>query len=545
MLACTHPSRVASMSLSVRVAEEMDAVLGQEIGYRVPFENCTSDRTVLKFLTESVLVREAMVDPLLKKYRVVIIDEAHVLTQETEVLCCSIMENALKQRPEMKLIVMSSGHDAASFRIHFAKSVLMKVTDNTSAVGIYYAPHPVESYVGPAIETTIDIHMWEPSGSILVFLTSQADVQYACWKLSKKLDKLRNMPEDIDIGPVEIVPIYAALSLEMQRKIFEPPQVIWKVGAPQVRKIFVSTGVAEASLPINGIVYVIDSGLSYRKVCTTPTWAEKRCLAPIPMARAKQRAALAGGTQSGRCYRLYTQQDFNHLPQHIYPESDRRNLGNTVLILKNLGVSNLKKGFLHPPPVRQSFEAALKGLSYLGALDENGNLSALGYTMCEFPVDVQMANMILASVSFSCSNEILSIAAMLLVPYCFIRPMEAVRAADEAKEQFMHGDGDHITLLNVYNDYLQSGQDTEWCKENYVNIEVMKSAQRIREQLACLMTRFSLKQCSPMTMCPWYYNNIKMSILSGYFMQVAHKESSGLYRMVKDNQNISRRFHEE
>ncbi|KAM3412472.1 hypothetical protein ACQJBY_003903 [Aegilops geniculata] len=533
VVACALPSRASTMLICQRVAEEMDVTAGQEVGYHVPFEDFTSEKTALKFLTDDMLLREATKDPLLSKYTTVVLGDAHELTLSTSVLC-TVLKNALKKRPEMKLVVTSVMQEEATFQYHFTTAFNMKVPVTIYPVEIHCQSVPVHGYVDVAVDFALEIHSREPPGAILIFLSAQSEVEYACWEMRKKLDESRD-----PVGPVNIVPIYSALPFEMQQEIFQPPPVIWKVGAPTARKIFVSTGVAEAALTLEDIAYVIDSGLSYEKFYDAATWAEKYILTPIPIARANQRADLAGRSQYGRCYRLYTQWDFEHLPQQVYPESSRRNLGNTVLMLKKLGISNLKQGFIDViAPTAGSLEVALTGLRFLGALDANDKLLPLGEIMSEFPLDVQMTKMIIASVKLNCSNEIISISAMLSVPSCFLRPVEAVQTADAAKRRFCHMDGDHLTLLNVYNEYMHNNQDPQWCQENFVKFEVMKSAHNIREQLAGMMTRLNLKLSSPVLDSPFCNNNIKLAMLSGYFMQVAHRERSRLYRTIKANEEL-------
>ncbi|KAL0459794.1 UNVERIFIED_CONTAM: putative pre-splicing factor ATP-dependent RNA helicase DEAH3 [Sesamum latifolium] len=190
------------------------------------------------------------------------------------------------------------------------------------------------------------------------------------------------------------------------------------------------------------------------------------------------------------------------------------------------------------PPAPETLMRALEVLNYLGALDDDGNLTKLGEIMSEFPLDPQMAKMLVVSPEFNCSNEILSISAMLSVPNCFVRPREAQKAADEAKARFGHIDGDHLTLLNVYHAYKQNKEDPQWCYENFINHRALKSADNVRQQLARIMARFNLKLCSTDFNSRDYYVNIRKAMLAGYFMQVAHLERTGHYLTVKDNQVV-------
>ena len=262
-------------------------------------------------------------------------------------------------------------------------------------------------------------------------------------------------------------------------------------------------------------------------------------MSPISKASAHQRAGRAGRTQPGKCFRLYTEKSFNDdLQPQTYPEILRSNLANTVLTLKKLGIDDLVHFDFMDPPAPETLMRALEVLNYLGALDDDGNLTPLGETMSEFPLDPQMSKMLVISPKYNCSNEILSISAMLSVPNCFLRPREAQKAADEAKARFGHIDGDHLTLLNVYHAYKQNNEDPQWCYENFINARALKSADNVRQQLVRIMTRFNLKMCSTDFNSREYYVNIRKAMLAGYFMQVAHLERTGHYLTVKDNQVV-------
>ncbi|CAA6663655.1 unnamed protein product [Spirodela intermedia] len=499
MVACTQPRRVAAMSVSRRVAEEMDVTIGEEVGYSIRFEDCSSNKTMLKYLTDGMLLREAMADPLLERYKVIILDEAHERTLATDVLF-GLLKEVLKNRPDMKLVVMSATLEAEKFQGYFSGAPLMKVPGRLHPVEIFYTQEPERDYLEAGIRTVVQIHMCEPA----------EEIEDACRKITKEVNNLGDQ-----VGPVKV------------QKIFEPAPAPLKEGGPPGRKIVVSTNVAETSLTIDGIVYVIDPGFSKQKVYN-PGYAS-----------AHQRAGRAGRTQPGKCFRLYTEKSFhNDLQPQTYPEILRSNLANTVLTLKKLGIDDLVHFDFMDPPAPETLMRALEVLNYLGALDDEGNLTKLGEIMSEFPLDPQMSKMLVVSPEFNCSNEILSISAMLSVPNCFLRPREAQKAADEAKARFGHSNGDHLTLLNVYHAYKQNNEDPSWCYENFVNQRAMKTADNIRQQLVRIMARFNLKLCSTDFNSRDYYTNIRKSMLSGYFMQVAHLERTGHYLTAKDNQVV-------
>ncbi|XP_011002735.1 PREDICTED: probable pre-mRNA-splicing factor ATP-dependent RNA helicase [Populus euphratica] len=533
MIACTQPRRVAAMSVSRRVAEEMDVTIGEEVGYSIRFEDCSSARTVLKYLTDGMLLREAMTDPLLERYKVIILDEAHERTLSTDVLF-GLLKEVLKNRPDLKLVVMSATLEAEKFQGYFGEAPLMKVPGRLHPVEIFYTQEPERDYLEAAIRTVVQIHLCEPHGDILVFLTGEEEIEDACRKITKEIGNLGDQ-----VGPVKIVPLYSTLPPAMQQKIFEPAPPPLQEGGPSGRKIVVSTNIAETSLTIDGIVYVIDPGFSKQKVYNPRVRVESLLVSPISKASAHQRSGRAGRTQPGKCFRLYTEKSFNQdLQPQTFPEILRSNLANTVLTLKKLGIDDLVHFDFMDPPAPETLMRALEVLNYLGALDDEGNMTKLGEIMSEFPLDPQLSKMLVVSPEFNCSNEILSISAMLSVPNCFVRPREAQKAADEAKARFGHIDGDHLTLLNVYHAYKQNNEDPSWCYENFVNHRALKAADNVRQQLVRIMARFNLKLCSTDFNSRDYYINIRKAILAGYFMQVAHLERSGHYLTVKDNQVV-------
>ncbi|KAJ0979962.1 hypothetical protein J5N97_015436 [Dioscorea zingiberensis] len=532
-VACTQPRRVAAMSVSRRVAEEMDVTIGEEVGYTIRFEDCSSQKTVLKYLTDGMLLREAMADPLLERYKVIILDEAHERTLATDVLF-GLLKEVLRKRSDLKLVVMSATLEAEKFQDYFNGATLMKVPGRLHPVEILYTSEPEVDYLEAAIRTVVQIHMSEPPGDILLFLTGEEEIEDACRKIRKEINDLGDQ-----FGPVKAVPLYSSLPPAMQQKIFEPAPAPLRVGGLPGRKIVVSTNIAETSLTIDGIVYVIDPGFSKQKVYNPQVRVESLLVTPISKASAHQRSGRAGRTRPGKCFRLYTEKSFSiDLEPQTYPEIQRSNLANTVLILKKLGIDDLVHFDFMDPPAPDTLIRALEVLNYLGALDDDGNLTKLGEIMSEFPLDPQMSKMLIVSPGFNCSHEILTISAMLSAPPCFNRPKDAQKAADDAKARFSHIDGDHLTLLNVYHAYKQNNEDTSWCFDNFINPRAMKTAVNVRQQLVRIMARLNLKLCSPNFNSRAYFINIRKALLSGYFMQVAHLENKGDYMTVKDNQSV-------
>merc|ERR1739838_544562 len=417
----TQPRRVAAMSVAQRVSEEMDVSLGQEVGYSIRFEDCSGPKTLLKYMTDGMLLREAMSEPMLDNYQVILLDEAHERTLATDILM-GVLKTVVNHRPDLKLVIMSATLDAGKFQHYFDNAPLMNVPGRTHPVEIFYTPEPERDYLEAAIRTVVQIHMCEETdGDMLLFLTGQEEIEEACKRLKREIDNLG--PE---VGDMKCIPLYSTLPPNLQQRIFEPAPPKKSNGAIG-RKLVVSTNIAETSLTIDGVVFVIDPGFSKQKVYNPRIRVESLLVSPISKASAQQRSGRAGRTKAGKCFRLYTEKAYkNDMQDNTYPEILMR---------------------------------ALELLNYLAALDDDGNLTELGAIMAEFPLDPQLAKMLIASCEYNCSNEILSVTAMLSVPQCFVRPNEAKKAADDSKLRFAHIDGDHLTLLNVYHAFKQNMED--------------------------------------------------------------------------------------
>lgn len=305
------------------------------------------------------------------------------------------------------------------------------------------------------------------------------------------------------------------------------------------RKVIISTNIAETSLTIDGVVYVIDPGLSKQKVYNPRTREESLLIAAISKASAQQRAGRAGRTKPGKCFRLYPKRYFaNEMRDQTIPEILRSKLDSITLNLIKLGITDLVHFDFMDPPAPETLMRSLELLNYLGAVDDEGSLTEIGSMMAEFPLDPELSKMLLTSCDFRCSNEILSITAMLSVPQCFVRPSDQQKAADDAKIKFTHEFGDHLTLLNVYHAFKKSNDSNEWCFDNFINYRTMKSADNVRLQLERTMDRLQMKKNSTDFSSREYYNNIRKALVTGFFMQVAHRERAGHYLTIKDNQEV-------
>ncbi|KAJ1372355.1 putative pre-mRNA-splicing factor ATP-dependent RNA helicase mog-5 [Parelaphostrongylus tenuis] len=364
-IGCTQPRRVAAMSVAKRVAEEFGAKLGQEVGYTIRFEDCTSQDTIIKYMTDGMLLRECLVDPDLMSYSLIMLDEAHERTIHTDVLF-GLLKAAAKKRSDLKLIITSATLDAVKFSEYFFEAPIFTIPGRTFPVEILYTKEPETDYLDAAHITVMQIHLTEPPGDILVFLTGQEEIDTSCEVLYERMKALGP-----DVPELIILPVYGALPSEMQTRIFDP-------APPGKRKVVIATNIAETSLTIDGIYYVIDPGFVKQKIYNPKSGMDSLVVTPISQAAAKQRAGRAGRTGPGKCYRLYTERAYRDemLPTPV-PEIQRTNLAATLLQLKAMGINNLIDfDFMDAPPL-DSMITALHQLHTLSALDGDGLLTNL------------------------------------------------------------------------------------------------------------------------------------------------------------------------
>ncbi|XP_011192379.2 ATP-dependent RNA helicase DHX8 [Zeugodacus cucurbitae] len=521
-IGCTQPRRVAAMSVAKRVAEEFGCRLGQEVGYTIRFEDCTSPETVIKYMTDGMLLRECLMEADLKTYSVIMLDEAHERTIHTDVLF-GLLKGAVQKRPELKLIVTSATLDAVKFSQYFFEAPIFTIPGRTFPVEVLYTKEPETDYLDASLITVMQIHLREPPGDILLFLTGQEEIDTACEILYERMKSLGP-----DVPELIILPVYSALPSEMQTRIFDP--------APAgSRKVVIATNIAETSLTIDGIFYVVDPGFVKQKVYNSKTGMDSLVVTPISQAAAKQRAGRAGRTGPGKCYRLYTERAYRDemLPTPV-PEIQRTNLAMTVLQLKTMGINDLLHfDFMDAPPV-ESLVMALENLHSLSALDDEGLLTRLGRRMAEFPLEPNLSKMLIMSVALQCSDEVLTIVSMLSVQNVFYRPKDKQALADQKKAKFNQPEGDHLTLLAVYNSWKNNKFSNAWCYENFVQIRTLKRSQDVRKQLLGIMDRHKLDVVSAGK------NSVRIqkAICSGFFRNASKKDPQEGYRTLVDSQVV-------
>ncbi|KAK3112154.1 hypothetical protein LTR53_011857 [Teratosphaeriaceae sp. CCFEE 6253] len=524
---CTQPRRVAAMSVAARVAEEIGVKVGNEVGYAIRFEDATSEKTALKYMTDGMLLREFLTEPDLGGYSCLMIDEAHERTLHTDILF-GLVKDIARGRPDLKLLISSATLDAQKFSEFFDEAPILNIPGRTYDVEMNYSLQPEANYLSAAITTVFQIHLSQPMpGDILVFLTGQDEIEQAEQSLQETAKKLGSAAPEL-----MICPIYANLPTDLQQRIFEPtPQ--------KCRKVVLATNIAETSLTIDNIVFVIDPGYVKENRYTPATNMESLVAVPISRASASQRAGRAGRTGPGKCFRLYTKWAYyNDLPASTTPEIQRTNLNSVVLLLKSLGINDLINFDFMDPPAPEMLIRSLEQLYALGALNDKGELTKVGRQMAEFPTDPMLAKAVLAADKEGCVEEVLSIIAMLgEASALFYRPKDKKLQADAARARFtVKEGGDHLTLLNLWNQWVDSDFSYVWARENFLQQRSLTRARDVRDQLLKLCDRVEVtpSSCGAADLPP-----IQRAIAAGFFPNAARLQRGGdSYRTVKNNLTV-------
>jgi pre-mRNA-splicing factor ATP-dependent RNA helicase DHX38/PRP16 len=440
-------------------------------------------------------------------------DEAHERALNTDVLM-GLIKKVIARRRDLKLIVTSATMNSERFSQFYGGAPQFVIPGRTFPVDIQFHRSPCEDYVDSAVRQILAIHVSQPAGDVLCFMTGQEDIEITCELVEERL-KLLNDPKKLSI-----LPIYSQMPADLQAKIFDK-------APPGVRKLIVATNIAETSLTVDGIMYVVDAGFSKLKVYNPRMGMDTLQITPISQANAKQRSGRAGRTGPGKSYHLYTEMAFkDEFYIQTIPEIQRTNLANTVLLLKSLGVKDLLDfDFMDPPP-QDTITTSLFDLWSLGALDNIGDLTPMGRRMTAFPMDPSLAKLLITSSElYGCSEEILTIVSMLSVPSVFYRPKERQEESDAAREKFFVPESDHLTLLHVYSQWRSNGYSDGWCIRHFLHPKALRRAKEIREQIHDIMVMQKMELVS----CGTDWDVIRKCICSGYYHQAAKVKGIGEY----------------
>ena len=531
----TQPRRVAAMSVASRVSYEMGVKCGHEVGYSIRFEENISPITKIIYMTDGILLRYLLSDNLLQDFSVIIIDEAHERSIQTDIIF-GIIKTLIKKRNDLKIIISSATLSNEKFINYFNNAEYIKVPGRRYPVDIYYTKSPEADYIEAAVITSLQIHISQAQelynddnkgGDILVFLTGQEEIELAKRMINNQIKKLHGK-----IPNCVVLPIYAALPSEEQSKIFLPVQ-------KGERKIILATNIAETSITINGIGYVIDSGFC-KQICYDPrTGLETLAVTPISKANANQRAGRAGRVRPGKCFRLYTSNTFNNeLEEDNIPEIQRNNLINMILLMKSLGINNLLDfDFMDSPP-HEILIKALELLYALGALNTEGILTQTGLKMIKYPIDPSLTKCLLSSYNkYNCFKEMMIIVSMLSIgTSIFYDSNDDNNSSKKAHSMFEHSEGDHLTLLQIYNEWEDTDYSNIWCTENYIHPKAMQKARNIKEQLEYISKNklgFNIDNKNN-NKNENINDNIRKSIITGFFFNSACLNKDGIYRTIKN-----------
>lgn len=464
----TQPRRIAATSVAARVARELECELGNEVGYQIRFEDRSGPNTWVRFMTDGVLLAEIHSDRLLHRYDTLIIDEAHERSLNIDFLL-GWLKLILPKRRDLKLIVSSATIATEHFSEFFDNAPVVQVEGRTYPVEVLYEPPASELDLSEAVADAVaNITSLDPHGDVLAFLPGEREIREAEQALLAK-----------NLRHTEVMPLYARLSGADQAKVFAPNQK---------RRIILATNVAETSLTIPGIVYVLDTGLARLSRYDSKTGTTRLQIEGISQASADQRKGRCGRVREGICVRLYDEESFSARPQYTDPEMKRTGLAGVILRMKSLELGDVEDfPFLDPPHAR-SISEGYRVLEELGALDEDRELTSLGRRLAQFPVDPRVARMVLAGAEFGCLREVLIVASGLNVQDPRERPRGKESKADQLHQRFRDENSDFLGLLRLWTFLREEEQKSHSqlrraCKENFLNYLRVREWSELHRQL--------------------------------------------------------------
>lgn len=509
----TQPRRLAARSVASRIAQELHCELGTTVGYKVRFNDQVQGNTLVKLMTDGILLAEIQQDRLLNEYDTIIIDEAHERSLNIDFIL-GYLKQLLPKRPDLKVIITSATIDVDRFSRHFNQAPIVEVSGRTYPVDVRYRPlqqnsEEVSDDFQGVIDAIDELSYEDKRGDILVFLTGEREIR----DLADTLTKL-------NLQHTEIVPLYARLSASEQNRIFQ---------SHSGRRIILSTNVAETSLTVPGIKYVIDPGMARISRYSYRTKVQRLPIEAISQASANQRKGRCGRTSNGICIRLYDEHDFLSRPEFTEPEILRTNLASVILQMTALDLGNIAAFPFIEPPEQKHIKDGVRLLEELGAIYiKKGRyyLTKIGQILAQLPIDPRLARMLVEARKTSCVKEIMIITAALSIQDPRERPLDKQQASDEKHRRFMDKNSDFMTYLNLWK-YIQEQQDAltnnqfrQLCRKEFLNYLRIKEWQDIYTQI-----RQTVKQIAiPINSKDGDYQSLHIAILSGLLSHIGMKE---------------------
>ncbi len=528
-IACTEPRRIAAISIASRIAEELGEPLGRSVGYKIRFQDRTSPKIYIKVMTDGMLLAETQTDPNLYEYDTIILDEAHERSLNIDFLL-GLIKTLLKKRKDLKLIIASATLDTEKFSDAFEKAPVIHIQGRTYPVEVEYVLPDFfgkDGEEGDYIELAVLSVDWlrakKPRGDILIFMPTERDILDTCEKLKGK-----KYPH------TTILPLFARLPANQQGRIY----------SVKGNKIVVATNVAETSLTIPGIKYVIDTGLARISQYLPGSGINSLPITPISQASAEQRKGRCGRIQEGLCLRLYDKEDYEKREPFTPPEILRSNLAEVILRMMALKIGNPSTfPFIdkpHPRNIRDGYETLLE----LGAIMRKGKeyvLTSLGKQMAKMPLDPKISRILLEGVKEDCLKEVSIIASALSIRDPRERPLAQETLADRRHDNFAHPDSDFMTLLSIwerYHSFTSSGVRKKFCHQNFLSYSRMREWEMVQEQITSILReqKFSLKKQDKVEISEPLYARIHRCLLSGFLSHIAVHREKNLYQAAKNRE---------
>ncbi len=523
-IGCTQPRRVAALSISRRIAEELNVNWGREVGCKIRFDDRSSPHTYIKLMTDGILLAETQGDPNLSEYNAIILDEAHERSLNIDFLL-GHLKGLLARRKDLKLIVTSATIDTQAFSRHFDNAPIIEVSGRMYPVEVQYQPLDAASeeqgeisFVDAAVQAAERILYETETGDVLIFMPGERDIRETSDQLEGRFS-----------GEAVIVPLFGRLSAVDQQSVFAPSAR---------RKLVIATNIAETSLTIPGIRYVIDTGLARVSRYNPRTRIKRLPIEPVSQSSANQRKGRAGRVQAGICIRLYSEEDFNARPPFTQPEIQRANLAEVILRMKAFHLGDIETFPFVQPPTAAAVATGYALLHELGALDEQRALTPLGEALARLPIDPTLGRMLLQSQREHATRELLIIAAGLSIQDPRERPLDQKDAAAAAHKQFSEPQSDFLSLLNIWNavhdewERLRTqGQRRKFCRQRFLSYLRMREWQDVYAQLHDALDDLGTLKLNESSAD---YDAIHRSILAGLIGHVACREERNNYKAARN-----------